>query len=59
MWRSEARRTAGQITFVIGNSTLKLDIDISEQTKDTCSDPSTQQKFDLFNKAVSRMTGSI
>lgn len=33
VWRSEARRTAGQITFVIGNSTLKLDIDISEQSK--------------------------
>ncbi|MCT4726243.1 nuclease domain-containing protein [Citrobacter freundii] len=48
MWRSEARRTAGQITFVIGNSTLKLDIDISEQTKSDLSRYLSDFKADLW-----------
>ncbi|HCJ6130021.1 TPA: EstP, partial [Escherichia coli] len=48
VWRSEARRTAGQITFVIGNSTLKLDIDISEQTKSDLSRYLSDFKADLW-----------
>ncbi|ELV8771975.1 nuclease domain-containing protein [Vibrio harveyi] len=46
--RSEARRTAGQITFVIGSSTLKLDIDISEQTKSDLSRYLSDFKADLW-----------
>ncbi len=48
VWRSEAWRTAGQITFVIGNSTLKLDIDISEQTKSDLSRYLSDFKADLW-----------
>ena len=48
VWRSEARRTAGQITFVIGNSTLKLDIDLSEQTKSDLSRYLSDFKADLW-----------
>ncbi|MCG6308645.1 hypothetical protein K6U49_08555 [Vibrio alginolyticus] len=48
VWRSEARRTSGQITFVIGSSTLKLDIDISEQTKSDLSRYLSDFKADLW-----------
>lgn len=48
VWRSEARRTAGQITFVIGNSRLKLDIDISEHTKSDLSRYLFDFKADLW-----------
>ena len=48
VWRSEARRTAGQITFVIGSSTLKLDIDISEKTKSDLSRYLLDFKADLW-----------
>ncbi|MEI8612174.1 nuclease domain-containing protein [Enterovibrio sp. Hal110] len=48
VWRSEARRTAGQIAFVIGSSTLKLDIDISEQTKSDLSRYLSDFKADLW-----------
>ncbi len=48
VWRSEARRTAGRITFFIGNSTLKLDIDISEQTKSDLSRYLSDFKADLW-----------
>jgi len=48
VWRSEARRTAGQITFVVGNSTLKLNIDISEQTKSDLSRYLSDFKADLW-----------
>ncbi|WP_345858593.1 nuclease domain-containing protein [Shewanella algae] len=48
VWRSEARRTAGQIRFVIGSSTLKLDIDISEQTTSDLSLYLSDFKADLW-----------
>ncbi|ASP38992.1 EstP [Bacterioplanes sanyensis] len=48
VWRSEARRTAGQITFVIGTSILKLDIDISEQTTSDLSRYLSDFKADLW-----------
>lgn len=60
VWRSEARRTAGQIMFVIGNSTLKLDIDISEQTKSDLSRYLSDFKVDLWEMILnenSHITG--
>lgn len=61
VWRSEARRTAGQIAFVIGSSTLKLDIDISEQTKSDLSRYLSDFKADLWELILdenSHITGA-
>lgn len=47
-WQSETRRTAGQITFVINASTVKLDVDISKHTTSDLARYLADFKADLW-----------